>query len=36
MKKIIEGFLKAQLPFNSPDDIHPDDKGSAEKREMWL
>ena len=35
MNKIIEGFLKAQLPFNSPDDVHPDDKGSAEKREIF-
>ena len=35
MKKLIEGFLKAQLPLNSPDDIHPDDKGSAEKSEIF-
>lgn len=35
MNKIIEGFLKAQLPFNSPDDVHPDDKGSAEKSEIF-
>lgn len=35
MKKIIEGFLKAQLPLNSLDDVHPDDKGTVEKCEIF-
>lgn len=35
MKKLIEGFLKAQLPLNSPDDVHPDNKGTVENCEIF-